>query len=244
MRVCVLDTETNGLYRGEFEPHALQVSYMILNTKGIGRGRIIENEKDAIVRISKDTPLSEESIRIHGITRERSENEGKDIKEILEELRDEIKKNVVELLVGHNIEYDIRVLDTESRRNGWSGLFGENGLLKVSRGEGIGVYCTAKESIGICNIRMTSETGRMYLKYGRLIEVYQCLFGELDRQYGFDMTNYEKYLHDSRMDVLVCARIYIMLSYSVDMSKEWMNELQRYNLRRSPRLAELGLSRT
>jgi DNA polymerase III epsilon subunit-like protein len=196
---------------------------MILNARGIGRGRIIEKRVDRIIRISKTTELSEESIRIHGITRERSENEGKGMKEVLEEWSDEIKKRGVKLLVGHNIGYDLKVLEYESERNGWSGLFGESGLL----GEGgIGVYCTAKESVGVCNVR---GVGGKYLKYVRLIDVYKKLFGELGSEY-------EKNLHDSRMDVLVCVRIYIKLSYGEDMCGEWKRELERYELRRSERI--------
>jgi len=227
MHVIVIDTETNGLLKGGFKPHALQLSYMILNARGIGRGRIIENRVDRIIRISRTTELSEESIRIHGISRERSEKEGKEMKEVLEEWRDEIKKRGVKLLIGHNIEYDLKVLEYESERNGWSGLFGEKGLLGEIRGEGgIGVYCTAKESVGVCNVR--GEGGK-YLKYVRLIEVYKKLFGELGSEY-------EKNLHDSRMDVLVCVRIYIKLSYGEDMCGEWKRELERYELRRSERI--------
>ena len=241
MRLCVLDTETNGLLKGGFKPHVLQMSYMILNSIGVGRGRIVERMVDRIVRISCETELSKESISIHGITRERSEKEGKEMKWVLEEWRDEIKKNEVKLLIGHNIEYDLKVLELESIRCGWSGLFGENGLLGIPRGlDGIGVYCTAKESVGVCNLRMTSEMGRKYLKYGRLIEVHNHLFGEKDKSRGLEMREYEKYLHDSQMDILVCARIYIKLSYGLDMYNEWKRILLRYvrskELRRSARL--------
>lgn len=236
-----MDTETNGLFVGGFKPHALQMSYMILNSIGVGRGRIVERMVDRIVRITIETELSNESISIHGITRERSEKEGKEMKWVLEEWRDEIKKMEVKLLIGHNIEYDLKVLELESERNGWSGLFGENGLLGIPRGlDGIGVYCTAKESVGVCNLRMTSEKGRNYLKYGRLIEVHNNLFGEKDMERGLEMREYEKYLHDSQMDILVCARIYIKLSYGVDMYNEWKRILLRYvrskELRRSARL--------
>jgi DNA polymerase III epsilon subunit-like protein len=241
MRMCVLDTETNGLFVGDFKPHALQMSYMILNSKGVGRGRIVERMVDRIIRISNETELSEESISIHGITRERSEKEGKEMKLVLDEWRDEIKKNEVKVLIGHNIEYDLKVLELESKRCGYSGLFGKDGLLGIPRGEeGIVVYCTAKESVGVCNIRMTSIVGRKYLKYGRLIEVHNQLFGEKDMERGLEMREYEKYLHDSQMDILVCARIYIKLSYGVDMYNEWKRILLRYvrskELRRSARL--------
>ena len=246
MRLCVLDTETNGLFVGGFEPHALQMSYLFLNSKGISSGRIIESMVDRIIRISSETELSRESISIHGITRERSEKEGKEMKWVLEEWRDNIKKNEVKVLIGHNIEYDLKVLELESKRNGWSGIFGKEGLLGVPRGEnGIGVYCTAKESVGVCNMRRISSVGREYLKYGKLIEVHTHLFGEKDIERGLEMREYEKYLHDSQMDILVCARIYIKLSYGVDMYNEWKRILLRYvrskELRRSARLRGVGV---
>jgi len=232
MRVCVLDTETTGLFKDGHVPYAVQVSYIILNTSGIGRGRVVVKSVDSIVRISNDVELSENSIKIHGITREKSEREGRDMKVVLEDLRDDIQKNGVKLLVGHNIKYDLRVLDVECRRNGWDGIL-EKGLL----GEEVGAYCTAKESVGICNVRVE---GKSYLKYVKLIELYEHLFREIDAVNCFSMIEYEKYLHDSRMDVLVCARIYIMLSYSVDMYLEWRREMETYirknNLRRSSRI--------
>ena len=92
-------------------------------------------------------------------------------------------------------------------------------------------------------MRRISSVGREYLKYGKLIEVHTHLFGEKDIERGLEMREYEKYLHDSQMDILVCARIYIKLSYGVDMYNEWKRILLRYirskELRRSARLCSV-----
>jgi hypothetical protein len=88
--------------------------------------------------------------------------------------------------------------------------------------------CTARESVGVCNLRVESMYGGTYLKFGKLGQVFEILFKERDAARGVDMKVFEKYMHNSRVDVLMCARVYVWLCYSVDVFDAWYREMQNY----------------
>jgi hypothetical protein len=70
--------------------------------------------------------------------------------------------------------------------------------------------------------------GGTYLKFGKLGQVFETLFKERDAARGVDMKVFEKYMHNSRVDVLMCARVYVWLCYSVDVFDAWYREMQNY----------------
>ena len=70
--------------------------------------------------------------------------------------------------------------------------------------------------------------GGVYLKFGKLGYVFETLFKERDAARGVDMKVFEKYMHNSRVDVLMCARVYVWLCYSVDVFDAWYSEMQNY----------------
>lgn len=70
--------------------------------------------------------------------------------------------------------------------------------------------------------------GGTYLKFGKLGQVFEILFKERDAARGVDMKVFEKYMHNSRVDVLMCARVFVWLCYSVDVFDAWYREMQNY----------------
>jgi hypothetical protein len=70
--------------------------------------------------------------------------------------------------------------------------------------------------------------GGVYLKFGKLGHVFEILFKERDAARGVDLKVFEKYMHNSRVDVLMCARVYVWLCYSVDVFDAWYREMQNY----------------
>jgi hypothetical protein len=70
--------------------------------------------------------------------------------------------------------------------------------------------------------------GGTYLKFGKLGQVFEILFKERDAARGVDMKVFEKYMHNSRVDVLMCARVFVWLCYSVDVFDAWYSEMQNY----------------
>ena len=139
MFVLILDTETTGLFpRGgdsgggvkrPLQPHcadkkqihppptypyAVQISYAIIDTSS-PVFPIVE-DYDAIIRISESTPLPAESVAIHGITREMIRSKGVPIEHVLSILQRSLDTYDIQLVVGHNIAFDLRVLETERGR--------------------------------------------------------------------------------------------------------------------------------
>lgn len=373
MYVLVLDTETTGLFpkggvsgggvKHPLKPHcavdtaplplpyAVQISYAIIDTSS-PFFPIVE-DYDAIIRISDSTPLPAESVAIHGITREISQTKGVPIEHALSILQRSLDTYDIQLVVGHNIAFDLRVIDTERGRqappstppciNGFApspssegassaplrpplcsspssspdptstptikaqagglrglcplpdptstpgegatsaplrpppcpsaqiknspgtdsntfaystdkdkgglrGLCplpdstdkdkdkgGLRGLCPLHKGghprrdlRAIPQFCTARESVGVCNLRVESMYGGVYLKFGKLGQVFEILFKERDAARGVDMKVFEKYMHNSRVDVLMCARVYVWLCYSVDVFDAWYCEMQNY----------------
>lgn len=347
MFVLILDTETTGLFpRGgggdkrppqtpsapipnnqqnnqpnqlDTLPYAVQISYAIIDTSS-PFFPIVE-DYDAIIRISEETPLPAESVAIHGITREISQTKGVPIEHALSILQRSLDTYDIQLVVGHNIAFDLRVLATEYARQGASAegatsapfnpstqIGGKGGkapspssspdptstpegatstpfnpsaqvknkptpTTKVQAGglrglcplpdptstpsverspltsRGIGgdgvplpdsarrglrgrltppSFCTARESVGVCNLRAESMYGGTYLKFGKLGQVFEILFKDRDAARGVDMKVFEKYMHNSRVDVLMCARVFVWLCYSVDVFDAWYREMQNY----------------
>ncbi len=262
-------------------PYAVQISYAIIDTSS-PVFPIVE-DYDAIIRISEETPLPEESVKIHGITREMIRAKGVPIEHVLSILQRSLDTYDIQLVVGHNIAFDLRVLDTEYSRQGPPSSEGASSAhyavlqpplcpspspssspdptstpggdehplqplradkyLKKSlvptqagglRGQPprdlmkIRSLCTARESVGVCNLRVESMYGGTYLKFGKLGQVFEILFKERDAARGVDMKVFEKYMHNSRVDVLMCARVYVWLCYSVDVFDAWYREMQNY----------------
>jgi hypothetical protein len=105
----------------------------------------------------------------------------------------------------------------------------DSNTLSPSRGlKDLPSFCTARESVGVCNLRVESMYGGVYLKFGKLGYVFETLFKERDAARGVDMKVFEKYMHNSRVDVLMCARVYVWLCYSVDVFDAWYREMQNY----------------
>ena len=308
MYVIIIDTETTGLFPRnknpsththgassapfnpsvhDTYPYAVQVSYAIIDTSS-PFFPIVE-DYDAIVRISDETPLPAESVAIHGITRDIIRTRGVPIEHVLSILQRSIDTYDVQLVVGHNVQFDLRVLSTEYSRCSERASSAHYAVLQpplcgsvqvksnppapssspdptstpegatstpfnpsVHKGLRLGIdsidsntfastpecqprglmgipwFCTARESVGVCNLRVDSMYGGTYLKFGKLGQVFEILFKERDAVRGVDMKVFEKYMHNSRVDVLMCARVYVWLCYSVDVFDAWYCEMQNY----------------
>ena len=73
----------------------------------------IENISEQIIK-SEGFIIPEEVIKIHGITNEKANNEGKELKKMLKKIGKKIKE--CEYIIGYNIYYDINVLLSELYR--------------------------------------------------------------------------------------------------------------------------------
>jgi DNA polymerase III epsilon subunit-like protein len=218
MRVLVFDTETTGLPKSKIInpdtlnlwPHIVQFSYVIYDTI---LNDIVET-CDSIVKLEDGITIPEDSTKIHGITDEISKKNGIEIDLILEDFFYHL--NNVDLLVGHNVSFDINMIKVELLR-----IIYENHL-NISDEEiktikynlhfltnYKNIWCTLQSSIELCNIKAINKFGKEYIKFPKLLELHQKLFESTPNN-----------LHNSFNDILVTLRCYIKLRYNTDLNED------------------------
>ena len=192
MLVLVLDTETTGLLpkrTDEEYPHIVQISMRTYDTR-------TRAKKSTNIIVNPTIAIPDASTKIHGITNERAQNEGISPADALTLLALEVDN--ADVLVCHNLEYDTKVVAKELERHGFVNV------LKKPKME---QYCTMKSSKTLCNIIAHSKrTGKPYVKYPTLSELYQKLFGA-------DVDG----LHDAHMDTAVTLRCYLQLALKINV---------------------------
>jgi len=201
MRVLIFDTETTGLIPKKkinqdmlhLCPHIVQFSYLIFNTET----NMIEKMNDSIVKVPNGIIIPEDSVKIHGITNEISQT-GKPIQLILENFFKELK--TVDMVVGHNISFDIDMVLIETMRF----ISQDNSFQLLYKFKNI--YCTMNESIHLCNIVKINKSGNPYVKFPKLSELHEKLFGTVPNN-----------LHNSMNDVLVTLRCFMKIKLDTDL---------------------------
>lgn len=213
MKLLVIDTETTGLPpRGQkpshanksYWPYIVQFSFLEYDTD--------TNEFkvcDFIIKLPDKIIIPDECIKIHGITNEKMLKEGISIKHALTKFLKLF--TVCDMIIGHNIEFDINMIKVELLRNNYNDLFK---LYKKVE------YCTMKNTTKLCNLNVKSKTnGDKYVKWPKLSELHKILFKK-------EPTN----LHNSLVDVYACFRCYYKLRYGDDYYENNEDEFNKYKL--------------
>jgi DNA polymerase-3 subunit epsilon len=203
MKVIVFDTETTGLpERGAVNiadtakwPHIVQLSFILFDTEK----KEILDYSDYIIRLDPDVVITPESIAIHQITPERSQREGIPIAQALVAFQESLKD--ADLLVAHNISFDMNMVGVECYRNGWPNCLMRNGAF-------ITQFCTMKSSIECCKIpnpiKKYADMGQY--KWPTLSELHLKLFQSQTRG-----------THNAIVDVMICLRCYVQLNHQYDI---------------------------
>lgn len=208
--ILFFDTETTGLLpknEGDPIPHIIQLSFILYDVQ---TNMVIE-KFDEYVRVGKEVAISEEVTRITGITREKCDR-GVAIEKCLYAFRDCYKR--ADLLVAHNIQFDMAVIRCEIQRF-VSVLFKfeesiddamdfVNMFKRDKR-----TYCTMMKNVKLCDIRATPES--KYPKYPKLTELY----GKLYTTESLPTT-----MHNSMTDVLVCMRCYMKITGTREIEED------------------------
>jgi len=155
------DTETTGLPRNYKAPatdtsnwpRLVQLSW--LNASGAGQ---IDRPEDHIIRPSGFT-IPVESSNIHGITTERALREGEDLRAMVTRFCEDVRN--ARYIVGHNVAFDVKVVQCECVRLGLPDPF-----------VGKQILCTMQASTNYCKI-----PGMYGYKWPKLDELYVKLFG-------------------------------------------------------------------
>lgn len=210
----VFDTETTGLPKTktiskdtlELWPHIVQLSFINYDADK----NTIMSSYDTIVKVDETVVISEESIQIHGITKEMSVEKGEEILVVFNEFFKYLERG--DLIVGHNVSFDLNMVHVELLRLIYQSenltkeviddLENKLKLLLTYKN----IYCTMQESIELCDIKKVSKFGKTTLKWPKLIELHQKLF---------DIT--PKNLHNSYNDILVTLRCFAKIKYDNDL---------------------------
>ena len=197
MKVLVFDTETTGLpkgknpsiYKTELWPHIIQLSYIVYCSD---ENNLLTVEDDYI-KISDDVIIEEDSQAIHQISRDKLNKDGISIDEALNKFNNWAEK--CDLLVGHNVSFDKRMVIVEGIRN------------KI-RMDIQYTYCTMKQSTEICKIEREFPDGTKYFKYPSLTELYKHLFNKIPKN-----------THNALIDILICMRCFCKIELNKDISR-------------------------
>lgn len=183
MKILFFDTETTGLpknYKAKIDdldnwPRIVQLGFRFHADE--------EHYTEYEFIIKPDGwEIPEEAAEIHGITTERAIEEGHPIKSVLDVLTTWI--NMADLVVGHNVSFDRKVLGAEFLRAGMPDLL-----------HGKPRFCTMMSTTKFCNI-----PGKYGAKWPKLEELAAALFeGDLDG------------LHSALEDVRLTAKCFYRL---------------------------------
>jgi DNA polymerase III epsilon subunit-like protein len=209
MHILVFDSETTGLSKSKFInpsnlhlwPHVVQFSYIIFDTTS----NSVIKVRDFIIKIPDTVVITEENSNIHGITNDIAAAKGVNIQGVLEEFFEDF--DFVDNVVGHNVAFDLNMVKVEVNRLLLESDQAEKlqGFLR-SLDSSRKIYCTMQDSIDLCNIEAKDKFGKTYIKFPKLIELYQKLFNVTPKN-----------LHNSLNDVIVCLRCFIKMKYDTDV---------------------------
>lgn len=217
MRVLVFDTETTGLPETKIInpdtlnlwPHIVQFSYVVYDTSL----NDIVISQDHIVEL-RDIIIPEESIKFHGITNKISKRKGENLGLIFSGFFDKLVN--ADVLVGHNVTFDINMIKIELLRLIYSANVSEReklihkyNLHLLTNFKNICCTCSSKESIQLCNIYAINKNGVPYKKFPKLFELHEKLFESVPNN-----------LHNSLIDILVTLRCFMKLKHDIDLYKD------------------------
>lgn len=179
----IFDTETTGLPHNKSAPveeldnwpRLVQIAWQLHDNTG----KLLSTGNHVVKPVGFTIPFNAE--RIHGISTKHALEVGEDLAEVLEKFTVDVKK--ADVLVGHNIEFDNKIIGAEYLRTDNENLLAEAANIDTSTSTV--EFCQLQGGIG----------GR--LKQPKLIELYTKLFGE-----AFDDA------HDAAYDVDATAKAF------------------------------------
>lgn len=178
MKILFFDTETTGVPRNynapstdtDNWPRMVQLGYIIYDLN-----RNVIKKEDYIIK-PDNYIIPDASYQIHKISTEYAKQVGVDLKTVLNRFEEDLKD--IDLIVGHNIDFDIKVVDSEFYR-----CFNKTLLKDFDK------ICTMHSSIDFCDLPNR--------KWPKLEELHFKLFGE-----SFSGA------HDAMTDVKVTAKCF------------------------------------
>ncbi|MDD4820425.1 MAG: DNA polymerase III subunit alpha [Flavobacteriales bacterium] len=218
----IFDTETTGFPKDKNAPitdtdnwpRMVQLAWQLHDDMG----GLIEAKNYIVRPEGYDIPFNAE--QVHGISTARALKEGMELSYVLEEFSKALEKT--KFAVGHNIYFDIPVVQCEYFRKGMDNTLGQKGVLDT---------CT-EETAELC--KLGGGNGRRY-KLPKLMELHQHLFDE-----GFDAA------HNASADVEATARCFLELLRLGHFSAATLGldegYLERYRAANPTQIKAIGLN--
>jgi len=180
----IFDTETTGLPRNynapvsdlDNWPRMVQVAWQLHDAQG----NLLEH--DSIIVKPEGYTIPFATIQIHGITNERANEEGQDLKATLQKFINAV--NQTTYLAGHNIEFDINIVGAELLRCGLENTLPAKAFIDTKNDQTT-EYCAIPGGRG----------GKF--KWPTLTELHQKLFNK-----GFDEA------HNAAFDVAATSKVF------------------------------------
>ena len=155
------DTETTGVpidYKAPSSdagnwPRMVQLAWILEDENGT----IIDS--DNLIIIPDGFIIPDEAVNVHGITTQKAQNDGVPLVNAIREFQ--ANMDVATYIVGHNIEFDKKIVGAEMIR------LGREDIMDTKKS-----LCTMQSSIDFCKI-----PGKNGYKYPKLQELYKKLFG-------------------------------------------------------------------
>ena len=212
MKILVFDTETTGLpIKDEYNkdpsiyelnrwPYIIQISAILYDISS--NTSKVTND---YIKIDNTIEIPNESFAIHKLSHDFLNIHGKNINSVLQEFNNLLKQS--DIIVGHNISFDKRIIMVECLRNNITQKFT---LLKGKERIRKPEFCTMKKTTHHCNfIRISKKTNKPYLKTPSLTELYLHMFPK---------STLPKELHNSLVDILITLKCYIKFNYNHDIA--------------------------
>ena len=168
------DTETTGIPAGDDSVHMVQLAWLLADDNGETRA-----QADFIIKPEGFT-IPDQVAQIHGISQARANTEGRPLDTVMGLFVGALRFPV--RLVGHNIDFDLKILRKEFERLGWE-----------DETRGCETMCTMKTSIDLCAIPRKNGG----YKFPKLAELHQKLFCE-------DFAD----AHNAKADIAATARCF------------------------------------
>jgi DNA polymerase III epsilon subunit-like protein len=215
--MMVFDVETTGLLpkkvRGstteipiESYPYIIQLSFVVYDL--FNKNNVVCY--DSYIKIPENVEIPGEVTALTGITKEICNEKGKNIIEALDKFYEAYM--MAEVIIGHNIEFDEKMILIELQRNRLAVLekipYCFTIFNKVyEKLKGVERYCTMRNGTDLCNIMVPSkiEGGNPTKKWPRLKELHEKLFGEAPSG-----------LHNSMVDVNACLKCYLKMRHGIN----------------------------
>jgi len=199
-------------------PSIIQLSYIIYDTDSPNNSKIFNKYID----IPDNVVISENATSVHHIDKEKiklvsTEKKALIHSAVLEFMNDIMERHVV-AVVGHNVQFDRKMIIAELLRlNEFRGINDNIDKHLLFLMDNRKFRCTMDITTSLCNIKfavqykdkVTGENKVFYkVKSPKLIESYEYYF-------GYSLLH--EALHDALVDVILCLRVFMKYNYNEDI---------------------------